>query len=79
MAGLENIEVYSEQLGYQLTDAGEWWDIVWNSGFRGPVSQLTPEQLDQFKHEHLEEVGRLATPGGIWLDVASIFAIGHKS
>ena len=79
MVGLENIEVYSEQLGYQLTDASEWWDIVWNSGFRGPVSQLAPEQLDQFKREHLEEVGRLATPKGIWLDVASIFAIGQKS
>lgn len=78
-AGLENIEVFSEQLGYQLRDAQEWWDIVWNSGFRGPVSQLTPEQLDQFKREHLAEVAKLATANGIWLDVASIFALGHKS
>ena len=78
-AGLENIEVFSEQPGYHLHDATEWWDIVWNSGFRGPVSQLTPEQLAQFKREHLEEVGRVATPRGIWLDVAAIFAIGHKS
>jgi SAM-dependent methyltransferase len=78
-AGLENIEVFSEQLGYQLKDANEWWDIVWNSGFRGPVSQLTSEQVEQFRHEHLVEVERLATSKGIWLDVASIFAIGHKS
>ena len=77
-AGLENIEVFSEQFGYQLSDANEWWEIVWNSGFRGPVSQLTPEQLEQFKGEHLAEVETLETPKGIWLDVASIFAIGHK-
>jgi hypothetical protein len=59
-AGLENIEVFSEQLGYQLKDANEWWDVVWNSGFRGPVSQLSPEQLEQFKQEHLAEVDKLA-------------------
>ena len=78
-AGLENIEVFSEQLGYQLSSADEWWEIVWNSGFRGPVSQLTPEQLDQFKREHLAEVEELSTPRGIWLDIASIFALGHKA
>jgi len=77
-AGLENIEVFSEQLGYQLKDANDWWEIVWNSGFRGPVSQLTPEQLEQFKREHLAEVEQVATPKGIWLDIAAIFAIGHK-
>src|SRR5690349_1215816 len=74
-AGLENIEVFSEQLGYLMSDASEWWDIVWNSGFRGPVSQLTPQQLAQFQQEHLAEVARLATPKGIWLDVASVFTI----
>ena len=78
-AGLARIEVFSEQLGYQLKDANEWWDVVWNSGFRGPVSQLAPENLEQFKAEHLAEVSRLATSKGIWLDVASIFAIGYKA
>jgi len=77
-AGLVKIEVYSEQLGYYLKDANEWWDVVWNSGFRGPVSQLEPEALLQFKAAPLAEVKKLATPKGIWLDIAAIFAIGHK-
>jgi len=77
-AGLEHVQVFSEQLGYHLASANEWWDIVWNSGFRGPVSQLPYEALKQFKQEHLEEVSKLATPRGIWLDIASIFAIGQK-
>lgn len=77
-AGLENIQVFSEQLGYQLRDANEWWDVVWNSGFRGPVSQLGPDQLAKFKREHLAEVEALQTSKGIWLDIAAIFAIGNK-
>lgn len=77
-AGFEHIEVFSEQLGYHLQDANQWWDVVWNSGFRGPVSQLQAEPLEQFKHEHLAEVERLRTSKGIWLDIASIFAIGQK-
>jgi len=76
--GFSHIEVFVEQLGYHLKNADEWWDVVWNSGFRGPVSQLTPEELEQFKAEHLAEVSKLATSKGIWLDIASIFAIGHK-
>jgi hypothetical protein len=70
--------VFSEQLGYQLKDANEWWDVVWNSGFRGPVSQLAPEPLEQFKQEHLAEVSKQATSKGIWLDISSIFSVGHK-
>ena len=77
-AGFVKIEVYSSQLGYYLNDANEWWDVVWNSGFRGPISQLSPEELTQFKADHFAEVNKLATPKGIWLDIASVFAIGHK-
>ena len=77
-AGLEQIEGRSEQLGYYLRTPQEWWEIVWNSGFRGPVSQLSPEQLEQFKMEHLAEVGQLATDQGIWLDIPAFFVWGHK-
>jgi len=77
-AGLVKIEVYSAQLGYYLEDANAWWDVVWNSGFHGPISQLESKALEQFKSEHLAEVEKLTTPKGIWLDIASIFAIGHK-
>jgi len=78
-AGLEHIEVFSEQLGYHLKEIDGWWDVIWNSSFREPVSQLEPKALEQFKTEHLAEVKKLATPKGIWLDIASTFAIGRKS
>jgi len=51
---------------------------VWNTGFRHSVSQIALERLEQFKTEHLAEVGELITDKGIWLDVPGIFAIGKK-
>jgi ubiquinone/menaquinone biosynthesis C-methylase UbiE len=77
-AGLKQIEGRTEQMGYFLRSQADWWEIVWNSGFRGPVSQLEPAQLEQFKQEHLAEVGQLAFDHGIWLDMATFFVWGHK-
>ena len=77
-AGADRPKVRSEQLGYYLGNADDWWDIVWSSGFRGPASKLAPRELIRFKAEHLTEVGALATDNGIWLDVPAIFALGRK-
>lgn len=76
--GLEDIEIRTEQLGYYLQNADEWWDIVWHTGFRHSVSRIAPERLKQFKTEHLAEVGMLATDKGIWLDVPVILVLGKK-
>lgn len=45
----------------------------------GAESQLSLDQLVQFRAEHLEEVGALAASNvnGIWLNVPAIFAIGR--
>lgn len=77
--GLRKIEVYSQQLGYYLQDVDQWWEVVWNSGFRGPVSQLEPAALAQFKAEHLAEVEGFETVEGLWMDITAIFAIGQKT
>ena len=74
----EDVEIHTEQLGYYLQNVNEWWDIVWHTGFRHSVSQIVPKRLEQFKTEHLAEVGELATDEGIWLDVPAIFALGKK-
>jgi arsenite methyltransferase len=78
-AGLRNIRVYSEQLGYTLRTVDEWWDIVWNSGFRGPISQLPESQLERFRFEHLAEVAAKFDTHGLGLDVPGIFALGQKA
>jgi hypothetical protein len=76
-AGLRGIQVTTEQLGYHFATAGEWWEFAWGSGFRGPLAQLSPSDLERFKAEHLAEVAALATHRGIWFDVAVIFATGR--
>lgn len=77
-AGLRNPHVTAENLGYYLESAEQWWDIVWNAGYRRMVSRLSPEDQARFKREHLEEVGARQTPEGIWLDVGVLFTAGTK-
>jgi arsenite methyltransferase len=77
-AGFATLDVRSEQQGYYLTSGEEWWEILWHSGFREPLTQLAPDALARFKTEHLSTVASLATGRGIWLNVGAIFAVGHK-
>jgi hypothetical protein len=56
-AGLTNIEAREVKIGYLLRNQEEWWDICWNSGFRGPLAQLNAADLRQFREGHLREVG----------------------
>lgn len=77
-SGFERIAVHVEQVGYYLNTTEEWWDIVWNSGYREPLTRLSPKALARFKAEHLAEVAGLTTNEGIWLDVSAIFASGRK-
>jgi len=77
-AGLRDIRVERKNVGYFLDNELEWWDVIWNAGFRRMVSQLQPSDQKQFQREHLQEVASLATKNGIWLDVGVLFTIGTK-
>lgn len=77
-AGLTEVRVDTRSLGYYLSDAGQWWDIVWNAGLRRFVSALSPKDLERFKKEHLEEIEGLSTSSGIWLEVKVLYASGVK-
>lgn len=77
-AGLSDIHVEQKNMGYFLKDEWQWWDVVWNAGFRRYVTQLPSAEKERFQQEHLEEVAALATSEGIWLDVGVLFSIGIK-
>ncbi|MEK6698811.1 MAG: class I SAM-dependent methyltransferase [Nitrospirota bacterium] len=77
-AGLTNIRVEQKNVGYYLERADEWWDIVWNAGFRRMVARLSPPDQERFKKEHLEEIGALRTDKGIWLDAGVLYTVGTK-
>lgn len=72
-AGFEAVECSTEQLGYHLQNALEWWEIVWNSGFRGPLMALDAEQLEQFRERHLADVGAMFKGETLWLDIPVLF------
>lgn len=75
-AGITNITVTRKNVGYHLESALQWWDVVWNAGFRRMVSQLPAKDQEQFKREHLNEVETLRTSEGFWLDVGVLFTCG---
>ncbi len=66
-AGLINVDIRRESLGYYV-DAEGWWEVVWNAGFRGLVAQLG-DQLEAFKKEHFAELEPLMTDKGMMLPV----------
>jgi ubiquinone/menaquinone biosynthesis C-methylase UbiE len=72
-AGLKEIRVEQQDLSYYLHGPEEWWDIVWNAGFRNQVSQLPSNDLESFKGEHLREIKTLRTLDGIWLNVSVLY------
>jgi ubiquinone/menaquinone biosynthesis C-methylase UbiE len=75
-AGLLDVRVAERNVGYHLKSAGEWWDIVWNAGYRRLVARLSAEEQERFMSEHLEEVGALRTKDGIWLDAGVLYTVG---
>lgn len=77
-AGLQDVHVQRKNMGYFLRHEDQWWDIVWNAGYRRLVGQLAPGDRERFRQEHLSEVAALATPEGIWLDVGVLFTSGVK-
>ena len=77
-AGFKNISHSRNQVGYLLSDAHGWWDVVWWAGYRGFVNQLADDQADQFKQEHLDEINELADEEGIFFNVEVIHTIGEK-
>lgn len=75
-AGLTAVRVESKDVGYPLAAAEEWWEIVWNAGFRRLVNQLPATLLERFKAEHLQEIEALRGDQGIRLDVGVLFTCG---
>jgi len=78
-AGLEQVRIQRQSLGYYLRDAEEWWQVIWNAGFRGLVTRLNPDDSARFRREHLAEIQALSRPEGVWLEVNVIYVLGIRS
>jgi len=76
--GINAIKLYPEPLGCFMQSAQDWWDIVWNAGYRGLLNQLSPEEQDRFKQQHMEEIDQLCASQQTWLDTGVNIAIAEK-
>jgi trans-aconitate methyltransferase len=76
-AGLADVTVATADVGYALTSADEWWEIVWNAGLRRQVSRIPEAERATFKAEHLAEVEALRTPVGIPMSIPVLYTSGR--
>jgi len=77
-AGLKEASCEKRDQGYYLESPEQWWQIVWNGGFRGLVEQIPPEQRETFRREHLEEIKKFSTDKGLWLEMPVLYTVGIK-
>ncbi|VAW54569.1 hypothetical protein MNBD_GAMMA07-2121 [hydrothermal vent metagenome] len=76
--GISNVEIHHVPLGYQMTDANMWWDVVWNAGYRALLNQLSERQQVEFKEKHMAEITQLVGNEGVWFNTEVLIAIAQK-
>jgi ubiquinone/menaquinone biosynthesis C-methylase UbiE len=75
---ITNVNIYHEPLGYQMTYASMWWDVVWNAGWRTLLNQMPEEEQKEFEEEHIKEITNLLGSGGVWFNTEVLIAVGEK-
>lgn len=78
-AGIKDCSIQTEPLGFYLSTAEAWWDILWNTGYRRLLNALSAEQLVAFRAQHLDEVDALCKDGPYWVDTDVVIAQGVRS
>jgi len=76
--GISDVTVHHEPLGYQMTDAQMWWDVVWNAGYRSLLNQLTEEQQIAFKEKHMADIKQMLGDEGVWFNTEVLIAVAEK-
>ena len=77
-AGLSEPQCKHYDFGYEITNPQQWWDIIWNAGYRGMVEMMSAEQQVTFKQQNLAEVEALIEQKSNYLNVDVIISVGQK-
>ena len=77
-AGLVDVEVVEEQIGYHLATTEDWWELITNSGFRALLDTLPEDAYERFRADHLASMEELRGEDGLWLNVPALIAWGVK-
>jgi ubiquinone/menaquinone biosynthesis C-methylase UbiE len=73
-AGIHNITFKQAPLGHAIKTAQQWWDVVWNAGYRGLLNQLTEQQRVEFESQHRQEISDYCADGKARLNTGVIIA-----
>lgn len=73
--GITSVNISHEPLGFYMASPQDWWDIVWNAGFRGFLNQLSQEEQAAFKQQHMQEIAALCADEKPWLDTGVLIAV----
>jgi len=75
---ITNVNIYHEPLGYHMTSAQMWWDVVWNAGWRSLLNQMTEKEQKEFEEAHLKEIEQVLGANGTWFNTEVLIAVGEK-
>jgi ubiquinone/menaquinone biosynthesis C-methylase UbiE len=76
--GITKVDVHHEPLGYKMTSAQMWWDVVWNAGWRSLLNQLSEQEQEEFKKVHMDEITQCLGDDGVWFNTEVLIAIAEK-
>ena len=76
--GINTVNIYHEPLGYKMTSAQMWWDVVWNAGWRSLLNMMPKDEQEQFKKIHMHEIEELIGDEGVWFNTEVLISIGEK-
>lgn len=79
-AGFKDVEMETDQFGsyISLSQAKGLWETILKNPLCHPLRQPSSEQLEQAKAEYFAELEALVTDKGIWNDITTFSAFGHK-
>lgn len=78
LGGFRDGRVAAAPLGYPLEHAEEWWTIIEGSAMRRRVERVPAGELQAFRRAHLDDVERLRTADGLWLDASALIGIASR-
>jgi len=73
--GINAISIHHEPLGCYMESAQDWWNIVWNAGYRGFLNQLSEQEQIDFKQQHMHEIAALCEDARPWLDTGVLIVV----
>lgn len=77
-AGLHDVQVTEQALGFHLRRAEEWWSIVSFVILPAFPLDIPIDLLAAVRDTHLPAVRRKSSSEGVWLDASTLFSVGIK-